>query len=61
MNLEVTFFLKKDIDFKSVELKNSIKNIINYVEKESFKKSKYFKFYLTKSNKRKTTDKIESI
>jgi hypothetical protein len=61
MNLEVTFFLKKDIDFKSVELKNSIKNIINYVEKESFKKSKYFKFYLTKSNKIKTTDKIESI
>ena len=61
MNLEVTLFLKKDIDFKSTELKNSIKNIINYVEKESFKKSKYFKFYLTKSNKVKTNDKIESI
>ena len=61
MNLEVTLFLKKDIDFKSTELKNSIKNIINYIETESFKKSNYFKFYLTKSSKTKTIDKIESI
>jgi hypothetical protein len=61
INLEVTFFLKKDVDFKSNELKNSIKNITNYIEKESFKKSNYFKFYLTKSNKPKTVDKIESI
>jgi hypothetical protein len=61
MNLEVTFFLKKDVDFKSTELKNSIKNIINYIETESFKKSNYFKFYLTKSSKTKTIDKIESI
>ena len=61
MNLEVTLFLKKDIDFKSTELKNSIKNIINYIETESFKKSNYFKFYLTKSSTTKTIDKIESI
>ncbi len=61
MNLEVTLFLKKDIDFKSTELKTSIKNIINYIETESFKKSNYFKFYLTKSSKTKTIDKIESI
>lgn len=61
MNLEITFFLKKDIDFKSNELKSCIKNITNYIEKESLKKSKYFKFYLTKTNKTKTIDKLEII
>lgn len=61
MNLEVTFFVKNDTDFKSSELKNELKNIISTIEKDCFKNSKYFKFYLTKKDKLNTTDKIESI
>ena len=61
MNLEVTFFVKNDTDFKSSELKNELKNIISTIEKDCFKNSKYFKFYLTKKDKLNTTDKMESI
>ena len=61
MNLEVTFFVKNDTDFKSSELKNKLKNIISTIEKDCFKNSKYFKFYLTKKDKLNTTDKMESI
>ena len=61
MNLEITFFVKNDTDFKSSELKNELKNIISTIEKDCFKNSKYFKFYLTKKDKLNTTDKMESI
>ena len=61
MNLEITFFVKNDTEFKSNELKNELKNIISTVEKDCFKNSKYFKFYLTKKDKLNTTDKMESI
>jgi hypothetical protein len=61
MNLEVTFYIKKDMDFKSSEIKSTIKEIISYLEKEVFYQSKYFKFYLTKNDKVKNTDKIEIV
>jgi hypothetical protein len=61
MNLEITFFVKNEIEFKSNELKNELKNVISAIEKDCFKNSKYFKFYLTKKDKLNTTDKLESI
>jgi hypothetical protein len=61
MNLEVTFYIKKDMDFKSSEIKSTIKEIISYLEKEVFYQSKYFKFYLTKNDKVKNTDKLEIV
>jgi hypothetical protein len=61
MNLEITFFVKNEIEFKSNELKNELKSIISSIEKDCFKNSKYFKFYLTKKDKLNTTDKMESI
>ena len=61
MNLEITFFMKVNVEFKSTDLKNELKNIISTLEKDCFKGSKYFKFYLTKKDKLNTVSKIESI
>ena len=61
MNLEITFFVKNEMEFKSNELKNELKSVISAIEKDCFKNSKYFKFYLTKKDKLNTTDKLESI
>jgi hypothetical protein len=50
MNLEITFFIKEKVDFKSIRLKNSIKDIIKIIQKEAFESSKLFDFYLTKND-----------
>ena len=50
MNLEITFFIKEKVDFKSIRLKNSIKDIIKIIQKEVFESSKLFDFYLTKND-----------
>jgi hypothetical protein len=49
MNLEMNFFVISEIEFKSKELRNSIKNIINSIYDDIFFKNEYFKFSLTKS------------
>ena len=51
MNLEITLFLNKEIDFKSKELKNNIKKIISAVHIESIKNTKYFNIHKTKTEK----------
>jgi len=51
MNLEITLFTKEPIDFKSVKLKNSVREIISNVQKEIFESSELFHFYLTKADK----------
>ena len=53
MNLEMTFYIKTEIDFKSIKLKNEIKIIISYIEKDIFQQSELFNFYLTKNDKEK--------
>ena len=60
MNLEITFFIKKQIDFKSSEIKNFLKEIIIGIEKDNFKFNRHFTFHLTKTNKDTKIDKIES-
>ena len=42
--------IKEKVDFKSIRLKNSIKDIIKIIQKEVFESSKLFDFYLTKND-----------
>ena len=53
MNLEITLYTKTEIDFKSIKLKNEIKKIVSYIEKEIFDLSELFNFHLTKNDKEK--------
>jgi hypothetical protein len=53
MNLEITLYTKTEIDFKSLKLKNEIKKIVSYIEKEIFELSELFDFHLTKNDKEK--------
>lgn len=48
MNLEINLFTEKDFDFKSNNVKNSIKKIINNIKDLNFSKNQYFNFTLTK-------------
>lgn len=49
-NLEINLYLTKDIDFKNIELKNSVKQIINRIYNENIKNNKYFDFSSSKEN-----------
>jgi len=48
LNLEINLFTDKELDFKSTELKSSIKKIINNIQDHNFFPNKYFDFTLTK-------------
>jgi hypothetical protein len=49
MNLEVNFYLLDDeLDFKSSEIKESLKKITNKIFQTNFFKNEFFNFYLTK-------------
>ena len=51
MNLEITFFMKKEIDFKSQELKDVLKKIAKFIYRENLKKNPIFEFSVSKSEK----------
>ena len=52
MSLEVNFFiLENKLDFKSLEIKESLKKITNKIFLNNFLKNENFKFYLTKKDK----------
>lgn len=52
MNLEINFFIiQTNMDFKSDEIKNSLKEIINQIFLDNFLENENFKFYLTKKIK----------
>ena len=53
MNLEITLFVKTEIEFKSIKLKNEIKKIVSFIDKDVFQQSELFDFYLTKNDKEK--------
>ena len=53
MNLEITLYVKTEIDFKSIKLKNEIKKMVSYIEKDIFSQSELFDFHLTKNDKEK--------
>lgn len=49
LNLECYFYIKREgLDFKSKELKTSVKRITDTIIKDNFKKNEKFKFSLTK-------------
>jgi hypothetical protein len=56
MNLEITLFLlNNECDFKSNQIKESVKIISNNVINDVFSQSRYFRFHITKrENKTKT-------
>jgi len=51
MNLEMTFFMKTEIDFKSNELKDKLKQIAKFVYQENMKKNPNFDFTVSKTEK----------
>ena len=52
MNLEINFFIiQSDMDFKSNEIKNSLKDIVNQIFLDNFLENENFNFYLTKKIK----------
>ena len=52
MNLEINFYLiDEDTDFKSKEVKESLKQITQRIVDENFVDNDYFNFYLTKKGK----------
>jgi len=51
MNLEITFFLKNETDFKSTELKEQLKKIAKFVYQENLKKNPIFDFSVSKIEK----------
>jgi hypothetical protein len=48
LNLEVNLYTINEIDFKSSEIKESIKKIIQHIYKNNIQKNKYFEFSNTK-------------
>lgn len=47
-NLEINLFLDKQLDFKSSELKDSIKKIVRNIQRTNISNNNYFDFSLTK-------------
>lgn len=47
-NLEINLFVEETMDFKSLDLKNSIKEIVKSISKNNLNTNKYFEFSMTK-------------
>jgi len=47
-NLEINLFLGKELDFKSSELKDSIRRIVRNIQNTNISNNNYFDFSLTK-------------
>jgi hypothetical protein len=47
-NLEINLFLDKQLDFKSSELKDSIRKIVRNIQRTNISNNNYFDFSLTK-------------
>lgn len=50
LNLEVNLYTNQEMDFKSVEIKNSVKQIIKNIFKENVIQNKYFEFSPSKND-----------
>ena len=59
LNLEITFYLKDEkMNFKSKEIKDSLKKLSKTIFDENFKRNEYFKFHLRKTTKEKELQTI---
>lgn len=50
LNLEVNLYTNNELDFKSPEVKDSVKRIIKSIFKENVVQNKYFEFSLSKND-----------
>jgi len=50
LNLEVNLYTNQEMDFKSPEIKNSVKQIIKNIFKENVVQNKYFEFSPSKND-----------
>ena len=50
LNLEVNLYTNQEMDFKSTEIKNSVKQIIKNIFKENVIQNKYFEFSPSKND-----------
>jgi hypothetical protein len=48
LNLEINLFADKELDFKSNDVKNSIKRVVKNIQDSNIIPNKYFNFTLTK-------------
>lgn len=48
LNLEINLYTTEEIDFKSIEIKESVRKIIQTIYKNNIQKNKYFEFSNTK-------------
>ena len=51
-NLEINLYTNSELDFKSIEIKNSIKSMVKSIFKNNIQQNKYFEF----SSSKKTND-----
>jgi hypothetical protein len=57
LNLEINLFLKnKEEDFKSTKLKETLKELTKNILQNNFSQNEYFKFFLTKKDKKPNTE-----
>ena len=49
LNLEINLFTISELDFKSTQVKDSIKKIVQKINNENFNNNSYFDFTLTKN------------
>lgn len=49
-NLEVNLFTTSELDFKSIEIKDSVKQIIRNIFKNNIKENKHFEFSISKKD-----------
>lgn len=59
LNLEVNLYCNSPIDFKSNEIKDSVKSIIHTIYKDNFHNSKYFDFSISKKSEHKDLNLLE--
>jgi hypothetical protein len=51
MNLEITFFVNKNVEFKSLILKKHLQDITSFINSHNFSQNIYFDFEKTKKTK----------
>jgi hypothetical protein len=47
-NLEINLYTNSELDFKSIEIKNSIKSMVKSIFKNNIQQNKYFEFSTSK-------------
>ncbi len=58
MSLEITFFCKEPIDFKSPIIKLEMKKIVDLINSDLFRRNNMFSFHLTKTEKLRNLSSI---